>query len=240
MARENSINRFNNDIQTNAGYLYTSTDRLSCRFSNQRLSLAARQMTDFRGKAVVDVGCGDGTYSFELLDAGAASVVGVDAADEAVALANRRAEGDDRIRFEASDIYTYRSPAQRYQLAVVRGLLHHLYEPEKAIANISHLAEEIIVVEPNGYNPLLKIIEKLSRYHVEHEEKSFTPHQLRRWFERHGGTVISGRYVGLVPFFCPDLPARILKAIEPLVERIPLLRHLCCGVYVFRVKMARP
>ena len=90
-------------------------------------------------------------------------------------------------------------------------------------------------MEPNGYNPVLKVIEKLSRYHVEHEEKSYSPRRVAAWFERCGARVEAERYIGLVPMFCPDLLARLLKSFEPLVERTPLLRRIACGQYVQRI-----
>ncbi len=44
-------------------------------------------------------------------------------------------------------------------------------------------------------------------------------------------------YIGLVPFFCPDLMARVLNALEPIVERIPVLRAIACGQYVQEIRM---
>ena len=39
----------------------------------------------------------------------------------------------------------------------------------------------MFVIEPNGYNPVLKVLEKVSRYHIEHEERSFFPATLHAW-----------------------------------------------------------
>ncbi len=41
-------------------------------------------------------------------------------------------------------------------------------------------------------------------------------------------------FLNLVPVFCPDWLARLLKVFEPVVERIPLLRVIACGQYVLR------
>jgi hypothetical protein len=48
-----------------------------------------------------------------------------------------------------------------------------------------------------------------------------------------GGTVRTRLWAGFVPMFCPDWWARAAKRVEPLVERVPLVRHLGCAVYVF-------
>ncbi|HEY4708064.1 MAG TPA: DUF1698 domain-containing protein, partial [Thermodesulfobacteriota bacterium] len=80
MGREKNIQKFNSDVVANAGYVYTSDDRLSSRIANERLSKAVMQMARLEGKRVIDVGCGDGKYTMELLSGRPAYVLGVDAA----------------------------------------------------------------------------------------------------------------------------------------------------------------
>jgi len=234
--REKNIGKFNSDIATNKGYLYSATNRLSCQLSNGRISMAVRQMIDLRRKSVIDIGCGDGTYTLELLDMGAASVLGVDAAEGAVAQARENSRGRTDISFEVCDIYQLDHLGGRFDVAIVRGILHHLYDVETAVEKICQIARDIVVVEPNGYNPVLKVIEKTSKYHLEHEEKSYRPGLLNAWFIRNGGEIVQSIYVGLVPMFCPDVAARVLKFFEPIVEKTPLLRRLCCGQYVYKIR----
>lgn len=38
---------------------------------------------------------------------------------------------------------------------------------------------------------------------------------------------------GLVPFFCPNWFARLMKFIEPMGERVPIIKNLVCAVYAF-------
>ncbi len=111
--------------------------------------------------------------------------------------------GLKKIQFRTGDIYKVDSLKGRFEIAVARGILHHLYDLPKAVRALSLVADEIIVVEPNGYNPILKMIEKISNYHIEHEEKSYFPFSLRHEFERNGGKSPRGSYRGLVPFFAP-------------------------------------
>ncbi len=232
---ERNITEFNRDVIARDGYVYTTGDKLSCRLSNRRTTEAILELVQLDGKRVIDVGCGDGTYSVELLEAGAREVIGIDAARLAIESARRRFGERENLRFEVADVYALEEPVDRYDIAVVRGLLHHLYQVEKAVECICRVADRVIVVEPNGYNLALKLIEKLSPYHVRHEERSYRPRQVASWFERFGGSVERSIYVGLVPFFCPDLIARILKWAEPLVERIPLLCRMGCGQCVQRI-----
>lgn len=235
MSQEKNINEFNKDVNEHGGYAYTG-DRLSSILANRRITDAILSLSDLRGKRVIDIGCGDGTYTLELLNAGAQEVLGVDAAASAIDCARKRAETYNNVRFETADIYDL-DAYKGYDIAILRGILHHLYDVEKAVENICKVADEVVIVEPNGYNPILKVIEKISPYHVEHEEKSYAPHKLNRWFESQGGRVVKAIYIGLVPMFCPDFLARTFKALEPVVEKIPLLRNISCGQYVSKIRL---
>ena len=46
-----------------------------------------------------------------------------------------------------------------------------------------------------------------------------------------GGEVMFEKFAGFVPMFCPNGIARIMKSIEPAIERIPLLKSLACAVF---------
>ena len=236
--KERSIGEFNKDVAAHDGYVYATGERLSCRLSNRRMTRAVVELGDLAGKRVIDIGCGDGTYSRELIEAGASQVLGIDAAEVAVRRAEEKFGSFENLRFQVCDVYALEEPEQRYDVAVLRGFLHHLYDVERAIDRISRMARQIVVVEPNGYNPVLKVIERVSPYHRKHEEKSYPPRRLDRWFEGRGGRVVSSQYIGLVPMFCPDLLARVCKSVEPLVERTPLLRNLCCAQYVQKISMS--
>jgi len=80
------------------------------------------------------------------------------------------------------------------------------------------------------------VLERVSPYHVAHHEKSYSPAKLERWIQQVGGMVCARGYAGLVPFFCPDWFAKLMKRLEPAVERTPLLNALGCAVCVFLVR----
>jgi len=237
VTKEKNIKRFDHDVLDNSGYLYTATKKISCRIANQRLTDVTFEFADFAGKRVIDVGCGDGTYTLELFKRRPKYLLGIDASQKAVEAAYKKAKRHKSLEFRVEDIYDLVHRKERFDIAVVRGLLHHLYDPQKAVSAISKVAKEIIVIEPNGFNPVLKLIEKFSRYHVEHEEKSYLPFTLDRWFKEQGGKIEKFTYCGLVPFFCPDGMARVFKRIEPVMERLPLFRQLTCAVYVVKISM---
>jgi hypothetical protein len=104
--------------------------------------------------------------------------------------------------------------------------------PREALREALRVAPAIIVSEPNGLNPGLKLFERLSPYHRQHGEKSYTPHTLDRWLKEVGGVISDRRRVGFVPVFCPDWVARVMKQIEPGVERIPFISAFASAIYV--------
>lgn len=236
---ERNVNRFNEDVAAFGGYAYTTSGGLSCRLANRRVSDAIRQAVDLSNKRVIDVGCGDGTYSVELLDAGAASVLGIDAAEEAVSRARKLADDRASLRFETVSVQELATRRDYFDVAIIRGVLHHLDAPEAAIQAVCRIATEVVVVEPNGYNPVLKVLEKVSPYHIAHDEKSYPPRRLDSWFQHAGGQVVASSYIGLVPMFCPDWMAKLCKRLEPFLERIPVIRQLACAQYVQRVVVSQ-
>lgn len=227
-----TVDAFDRDATHNRGYLYTTNARLSSELANRRLTDAALAAADFTGKRILDVGCGDGTYTIDLFEGGRpASMYGFDPAREAIAVARQKIAGRP-VAFAAHDAYAVPLPDRSFDIAHLRGVLHHLDRPVDVLREAFRLAPVLIVLEPNGYNPVLKCIEKLSRYHREHGEKSYAPAALDRWVRELGGHVRARGFVGLVPFFCPDGLARVLKSIEPVLERTPGLKAAGCAVYV--------
>jgi len=223
---------FERDAVENDGYLYTTNTRRSSQIANMRHSEAIYGAVDFHGKRVIDIGCGDGTYSVEIYDREEpSSIYALDPAASALDIARRKAGGRN-ITFEAASAYQIPCGDGTFDIAHLRGVLHHMDRPFDALSEAFRVAPCIIVLEPNGYNLGMKMIEKVSKYHRLHGEKSYPPSRLDRWVRRLGGKVIHRDWACLVPFFCPDWFARGMKAIEPIVESIPVVNRLGCGAYV--------
>jgi len=231
--QQEAIAPFNADVSRNRGYLYTTNAPLSSTYANQRITSAVLKELDAHDKRVIDIGCGDGTFTVELFDrAGARSMVGIDPAQEAIEVAQAK-KGQRQIEFLPNSAYDIPWKTDSFDIACLRGVLHHLERPIEALKEALRVASIVVVVEPNGYNPGLKLLEKFSDYHVKHHEESYPPPRLDRWVSQIGGVIISRQWIGFVPFFCPDLIAHALKAIEPVIERLPILNRLCCAQYVF-------
>jgi SAM-dependent methyltransferase len=234
------VEPFNADAVDNDGYRYTTNAPLSSQLANRRLTEASLEMASFRGRRVVDIGCGDGTYTAEVVEIGGASrVAAIDPAPAAVRLARERVDSGV-VSLAVASAYALPYADQSFDVAYLRGVLHHMDKPADAIGEAMRVASAVVIVEPNGYNPVLKLLERYSTYHVEHGEKSYAPRQLDRWVQDLAGQVERHQFAGLVPMFCPDWMARVLKGVEPVFERIPGLRSIGCAVYVLRASAVSP
>jgi hypothetical protein len=144
---------------------------------------------------------------------------GFDPAANAIDLANVRSPECSFFVGDVLDTGTY--PLGSYDLAIIRGVLHHLPEQRAAICNVSKVSRRILIIEPNGNNPILKWIEKNSVYHIQHEEQSFSSQHLQELCVSCGLECTHVSFVGFIPFFFPTLPARIIHFFQPLLEKVP-------------------
>jgi len=230
------VEPFADDVLSHGGYAYTTDARLSSRLANRRLTEAVLTLAEWEGSRVLDIGCGDATYTCELADERAIRRgTGVDPNVPALGIAATR-RGSRPLAFIAASGARLPFPDDAFDLGQIRGVLHHIDQPVAALREALRVCRAVVIIEPNGYNPVLKILERCSPYHRRHAERSYRPAQVDRWIASIGGQVRARRFVGLVPMFCPDWMARFLKHLEPAVERIWPLNRIACAVYAFRVE----
>jgi 2-polyprenyl-3-methyl-5-hydroxy-6-metoxy-1,4-benzoquinol methylase len=96
--------------------------------------LGSTTLASFRGKRILDVGCGMGRNPHWYADAGAASVLGVDMDDGSLAAARKNLAPFANVRVEKGSAYDL-DPAVygTFDRVTCIGVLHHLAEPEKAL-----------------------------------------------------------------------------------------------------------
>ncbi len=229
--RENYL-PFDHDAAARGGYVYTAGNRLSCRMATARSLDVILSTGEFAGRSVIDMGCGDGYYTIRYWDrARPRAVTAIDAAPAAIDAANRQKQ-DRPIRFQVGDVHALPFPDDSFDLTLLQSILHHDDRPQDIIREAFRLAPTILIHEPNGNNFGLKIIERTSRYHREHGEKSYSSRSIVRWVEQAGGKVVWRKFAGFVAMFSPDWLARLMKGAEPLLERTPGLRALGCALFV--------
>lgn len=234
--KEKNIAIFDEDIRKWGRYQYTDKKKYSAYIASKRqteeIAFMLKNIVNNQTR-ILDVGCGDGTYTFDLFDyLRPKLILGFDPSKQAILTAKRKIHGKykGKVSFRVANIYEIDKvvdPGQ-FDIAVVRGVLHHLYEPQFAIHKLSKVLDMIIVLEPNGFNPFLKVIEKLP-YNRLHEEKSYWPPHLDQWFVNEGFNIRYKKYFNLVSYFSPDFIVKPLKLIEPFFENIPYLHKIICG-----------
>ena len=101
---------------------------------------AFADFSDWKGKKVLEIGCGIGTDTINFARAGA-EVTAVDLSSESLKLARKRAEVfgfSDRINFYEANAEKLSEfiPPQKYDLVYSFGVIHHSPHPEKIIGQI--------------------------------------------------------------------------------------------------------
>lgn len=240
MEIKNNVSQFDKDVSNLGGYQYTG-NKLSSVIANKRMSRAVKEIFNFTNQTVLDCGCGDGKYTHDYIEFGASLVVAIDPAKNAIETAIAQIK-NPKIVFSVGDVYNLKTNPiiikQKIPLdvGVLRGVLHHVSDQKLAVESVAVVVDCLIVLEPNGSNPVLKVIEKKSQYHIDHEEQSFTFKEIKAWLTRAGFKDIKHRYINLVPFFCPDWFAKLADFLTPIVENIPILRKFVCGQIILVAK----
>ena len=120
-----NVDVFDRDAEINKGYYYTKSDRLSCRLATQRSVEAILATASLCNRSVVDIGCGDGFYTIRFWDrAQPKSIVGLDPASHAVAVANKNKENRP-VQFLVGDAHQLPFPNDSFDVALVQSVLHH-------------------------------------------------------------------------------------------------------------------
>lgn len=225
---------FDRDVIRLGGYQYTGhMASLSSFLATRRQTrLILDALEEGGGLSICDVGCGDGKLTHELTRQGR-SVLGIDLSVPAVKTAQSHFGERSDLRFLAVDVAELIRSGETFDVVVLRGVLHHAEDPEGLVALASSLANTVIILEPNGYNPVLKVIEKVSRYHREHGERSFRKPMIEKWITNAGMRVTKCEVAVIVPYFAPDWFAKTASLLEPFFERVAGIRWLWCGTQVF-------
>jgi len=101
------------------------------------------------GKTVLDVGCASGRFPFQLLEAGAAKVYGVDISLEAIKIADRhrtQAGLEDKLTFSIADVVQPDSPLPESDLVTALGVIEY-FDSETLSAFLGNLHSEFFCLD---------------------------------------------------------------------------------------------
>ena len=112
-------------------------DRYKFRIRHNKLNI--------KGKRILDIGCGNGGFTFAMLDEGAASGVGVDFGFESINHAlNFASEYEYNAEFRVASAYDLPFNKNRFDFAIQNGVFHHLEDEDKALEEMAR------VLKPGG------------------------------------------------------------------------------------------
>lgn len=100
--------------------------------------IAPNRLEDFRGKYVIDAGCGPGHHVRHVAPY-AARVTGVDL--NTAAIASERTADLPNVRIEEGDIATW-SPAEPADVVYCVGVIHHTDDPDATFANLRRMCRD--------------------------------------------------------------------------------------------------
>ena len=115
-----------------------------------------------QGRSILDVGTGTGRAALLLARAGA-TVTGVDASEEMLAVARRRASADQlSVAFLAGDAHHLDFPDRSFDTAVSLRVLMHTPEWRQCIGELCRVASRVVIVDyPSAHG--LPALESLGR-----------------------------------------------------------------------------
>jgi SAM-dependent methyltransferase len=213
---------------------YSATLFRSPRVARHVLGKQWRVALDIAGRlgleasaAVLELGCGDGEFAVEVLGRHYRQVVALEKSPTAVERARTR-PGIGNVRFGVADVVTHEYGAgDRWDGAFLIGFLHHVKQGTPIVVErLARVVPRVIVMEPNGNNPVRKLLEHLPSYRAGGEE-SFRLAELVGIFALAGYRLRERATINLFPPFTPDALFPVIRGLERLVEATPALHGLC-------------
>ncbi len=120
-----------------------------------------KDIIDYKGKSVADVGCFQGFFCFKIKEKGARNVVGLDNSGEAIDIGKEIAylKGLD-IWFECFNLETQEIPGE-YDIILLMNISHHLKNPANAFRKVFSKAKSVITeVHFAQERPIWNIVSK--------------------------------------------------------------------------------
>ncbi len=195
-----------------------------------------------KGSAVLDFGCGRGTYSVQLAKQ-AKRVVGIDLSPVAIEQARERARelGISNAEFQVADAESLEFPDETFDLVCGRAILHHLNLPTalRGIARVLKPSGAAVFYEPLGHNPILNLYRRLTPGLRTPDEHPLTMTDLalaRRYFWTAGFrpfalTTPAAKVVSGTRLFSPVV--RLLEKVDGLIFRLAFMRrHAWTSIWV--------
>lgn len=234
------IESFNNDIEKNKGTYSYNNGKLANKFIINKKLKTILSVCDLKNKNVLEIGCGDGVFSSELANTvDGINIFAVDPADKAIFYAKKLER--DNLKFEVMNIYDI-NINKKFDYVLFNEVIHHLENTNSALEIASKYANNILIIEKNTKSIFLKIhniIKKIKHRKMCHHKHSKTSiKNIKKYLsETLSMNIKNTKYMNIMPLFCSDNKAKIIRCIEPIFETIPILNMFTCkNVLIYAIK----
>ena len=145
------------------------TDRALAPIGDALVEAAAAELEGLEAPHVLDVGCGAGTVALQLAERiEGARIVGLDLSEPLVAVARRRADRNERVRFEIADAASWPAGDQRFDLIMSRHGVMFFEYPVTAFAHLRALGQRQVRLvfscfRARSENPWVAIFDPIAR-----------------------------------------------------------------------------
>lgn len=123
--------------------------------------------SDIEGKTILEYGCGEGSFSFEIAQLGA-NVFGIDISEIAITKSMVKAEDkglSDRMKFSVMNAEELTFGNDFFDRICGLAILHHLNLEKslKELARVMKLDGDAVFLEPLGHNPFINLYRSLTK-----------------------------------------------------------------------------
>jgi len=212
-----------------------------------RVSYRIGRIAPLLSERWLDLGCGDGGYSAEMLRRGAAEVIGVDAEEDRISAASARRLEHASFQVARAEMLPF--PDQAFSGVLMNEVFEHVCSEQAALAEVRRVLRPgglLVLMSPNRWFPFERHGMRTSRRTVGFpvpllpwlpqrlgrrwmRARNYWPHQLAENVERSGLRVRSQQFIWPVleeyPWLPPGLRARYRRHLREL-DRAPGLRRL--------------
>jgi ubiquinone/menaquinone biosynthesis C-methylase UbiE len=213
-------------------------------------STQARVLANFigriHGRTILDVGTGTGRAAL-LLARGGARVVGIDASEEMLAVARRRAADEGTaVTFQSGDAHALQFPDRSFEIAVSLRVLMHTPEWRTCIAELCRVADRAVIVDyPSRRSAaFLQSITRKAAHAMGRRTEPYTAFadaEIAAALSEHGFRVLSTHRLFVLPIVLHKaIGSRgVTLRIESVLERLGLLKLFGSPVTIVAERCAR-
>jgi SAM-dependent methyltransferase len=192
------------------------------------------------GMTVLELGCGNGSFTRELARSGA-DVVAIDVSPELLEMARANSSAPN-VQYQIQNAYALSYSEGTFDSVVGSSVLHHL-EIEKALRDAYRVLKPegtIYFTEPNMLNPQIAIQKNVPwikrRLGDSPDETAFFRWPLRRLLEKIGYRNI---HIDPFDFLHPQTPVALIgraNALSRFFENLPVISELAGSLYIRAAK----